>query len=75
MEKIEEPKSVKVSFLKLKGRASLWWDNVQVLKVKKGKDKIKARDIMVSKLKNKFLPTDYVISLFGKLQKFELRKS
>ena len=29
IEKIEDPKKVKVSYVKLKGRDSLWWDNVQ----------------------------------------------
>ena len=29
MEQVEDPKIVKVSFLKMKGHASLWRDNVQ----------------------------------------------
>ena len=34
----------------------------------KGKDKIKTWDRMISKLKDNFLPTDYIINLFRKLQ-------
>ena len=37
MESIEDVKRVKVVFLKLKGHASLWWDNVHDGRVKKGK--------------------------------------
>ena len=41
---------------------------MQVDQVKKGKEKIKAWDRMVSKLKEKFFPTDYMVSLYMKLQ-------
>ena len=64
MEKIEDPKRVKVACLKLKGHASLWWENVQADKVKKGKYKVKTWDKILAKLKDKFLPTNYMISLF-----------
>ena len=67
MDKIEYPNRVKFACLKLKGHASLWWENVHVDMVKQGKDKVKTWDIMVSKLKDKFLPTDYMISLSIKL--------
>ena len=30
IEKLDDPKSVKFSSLKLKGHTSLWWDNVQM---------------------------------------------
>ena len=48
---IEDPKRVKGFCLKLKSHTSLWWDNVQVEWVKKGKEKRRDLDIMVTKLK------------------------
>lgn len=74
IEQIEDPKRVKTACLRLKGHASLWWDNVQVDRVKKGKEKIKSWYRMVSKLKGKFLPNDFVISLFRKLQNFRQKE-
>ena len=68
MEQIKDPKRVKIACLKLKGHTLLWWDNVQDDEVRKEKHKIKSWDIMIYKLRDKFLPTDYMITLFKKLQ-------
>lgn len=59
---------MKFSRKKSKGHASLWWDYVQEERSKKGKEKITSWDIMVAKLKGKFLPSDYGIQLYRKLQ-------
>ena len=68
IEQIEDPKRVRVACLKLKGHVLLWWDNVQVDILKKGKDKIKTCNRMVAKLKDKFLPADHTRTLFRKFQ-------
>jgi hypothetical protein len=48
----------------MKGHATLWCDELQVDKKSKGKQKIKSWYRMVAKLKAKFMPKDYQISLF-----------
>jgi hypothetical protein len=52
----------------LKGHATLWWDELQADHRCKGKKKIKSWDRMVAKLKEKFIPKDYQINLFRRLQ-------
>ena len=51
----------------MKVHALLWWDNIQEDRLKNGKKKINNLDMMVSNLKEKFLPTEYMIYLFMKL--------
>jgi hypothetical protein len=43
-EDIEEDKKVKHAVMKLKGHAALWWDELQVDRRWKGKQKIKSLD-------------------------------
>ena len=50
-EEIEEGKKVRLEVTKLKGHASLWWDNVQVERRRKSKPLIKIRDRMVVKMR------------------------
>jgi hypothetical protein len=38
----------------------LWWDELQDERRCKGKEKIKNWDIMVAKLKDKFIPKEYL---------------
>jgi hypothetical protein len=52
---------------KLKGHATLWWDGVQEEMRKKNKKKIKSWDRMVEKLRGKFLPHDYQLSVFRQM--------
>jgi hypothetical protein len=52
----------------LKGHTTLWWDELQADRRSKGKKKIKNWDRMVAKMKAKFIPKDYQINLFRKLQ-------
>jgi len=51
----------------MKGHALLWWDGVQAERHNKGKRRIKSWDIMVSKLKGKFMPQDYKLNLFREI--------
>jgi hypothetical protein len=67
-EDIEEEKKVKHAVTRLKGHATLWWDELQADRRCKGKQKIKSWDRMVAKMKAKFIPRDYQINLFRRLQ-------
>ena len=59
-EEVEENKRVKFVVTRLKGHAAIWWDEVQTSRTRKGKSKIKQWDKMVSKMKAKFLPKDFI---------------
>jgi hypothetical protein len=52
----------------LKGHAALWWDELQDDRRCKGKQKIKRWDRMIAKMKAKFIPRDYQITLFKRMQ-------
>jgi hypothetical protein len=66
-EDVDEEKKVIHVVTRLKGHATLWWDEIQTKRRSKGKQKIKNWDKMVAKLKVEFLPKDYHINLFRKL--------
>jgi hypothetical protein len=67
-EDIEEDKKVKHAITKLKGHAALWWDELQADRCWKGKQTIKSWDRMVAKMKENFIPRDYRITLFRRMQ-------
>jgi hypothetical protein len=67
-EDIEEDKKVRHAVTKLKGHAALWWDELQADRRSKGKQKIKRWDRMIAKMKAKFIPRDYQITLFRRMQ-------
>ena len=52
---------------RLKGHATLWWDELQAEKCYKGKQKIESWDRMIVKMKEKFIPRDYQITLFRRM--------
>jgi hypothetical protein len=52
----------------LKGHATLWWDELQADRRCKGKHKIKSWDRMIANMKEKFIPRDYQITLFRRMQ-------
>jgi hypothetical protein len=64
---IEEDKKVKHVVTRLKGHATLWWDELQADRHCKGKQIIKRWDRMVTKMKAKFIPKDYQINLFRRM--------
>jgi hypothetical protein len=66
-EEIDDEKKVKHAVIKLKGHGTLWWDELQVDKRRKGKSMIKNWDRMVAKIKAKFIPKDYQLNLFRNL--------
>jgi hypothetical protein len=53
----------------LKGHTTLWWDELQADRCCKCKKKIKSWDRMIVKMKAKFIPRDYQITLFRRMQK------
>jgi hypothetical protein len=67
-EDVEEDKKVRHAVTKLKGHAALWWDELQAERRSRGKQKIKSWDRMIAKMKAKFIPRDYQITLFRRMQ-------
>jgi hypothetical protein len=67
-EDIEDDKKEKHAITRLKGHAVLWWDELQADRHCQGKQKIKSWDRMIAKMKAKFIPRDYQISLFKRMQ-------
>jgi hypothetical protein len=67
-ENVDEEKKVKHVITRLNGHAILWRDELQADRRCKGKQKINNWDKMVAKLKDRFIPKDYQINLFRKLQ-------
>jgi hypothetical protein len=67
-EYVKEDKKVRHVVMRLKGHASLWWDELQEDRRCKGKQKIKSWDRMIANMKEKFIPRDYQITLFRRMQ-------
>ena len=59
---------VKITVTRLKGHASLWWENLQTNRQRRGEEKIRNWVKMVNKFKNKFLLIDYQVILLRKMQ-------
>src|SRR5271156_4454510 len=67
-EDIEDPDRVKFAKARLKGHAKIWWQEIQLERNRRGKDKITRWDQMVDKLKRQFIPVDYELDLLKKMQ-------
>jgi hypothetical protein len=67
-EDVKEEKKFKHVVTRLKGHATFWWDELQADRRCQGKKKIKRWDRMIAKMKAKFIPRDYQISLFRRMQ-------
>ena len=67
-EDIEDLDRVKFAKAKLKGHAKIWWQEVQLERNRKGKEKITRWERMVAKLKRQFIPMDYELDLLKKMQ-------
>ena len=70
-EEMSEEKRVKFAVTRLKGHATLWWDGVQVERRRFGKQPIKNWNRMVAKLRGKFFPSYYQLSLFRQMQNLD----
>jgi hypothetical protein len=64
--KIPDHKKVKIVGIKLKGRASAWWEQIQTQQVKFGKKKIQDWSKMKKKLQEQFLPFNYLQTQFAR---------
>ena len=67
-EDIKDPNRVKYAKKKIKGHAKIWWQKVQLGRNRRGKEKVTKWDRMVNKLKKQFIPVDYELDLFRKMQ-------
>jgi hypothetical protein len=67
-EDIEDDKKVRHAVTRLKGHASLWSDELQADRRCQVKHNIKSWDRMIAKMKAKFIPRDYQISVFRRMQ-------
>ena len=67
-EEIEDKKKVRYATTRLKGNATIWWDELQIHKKRRGKSKIKYWDKMLYKIKSQFMPKDYHLTLIRQLQ-------
>lgn len=72
-EEIEEEKRVKFVVTRLEGHASLWWESAQDERKHKNEPVIKSWDGMVTKMKGKFLPKDYHLTLYRQMQNLRQR--
>ena len=61
-------RKVKIAVTRLKGHASLWWEHLQTNRQRRGKEKFITWPKMVNKVKKKFLPADYQVSLLRKMK-------
>ena len=68
-----DEKKVKFAVTRVNGHASLWWNSVQTERRNKGKLPIKNWDNMVAKLRGKFPPKYFQISLFKQIQNLKQR--
>jgi hypothetical protein len=67
-EDVEEDKKFKHAMTRLKVHVALWWGELQADRRCKGKKKIRSWDRMVTKMKAKFIPKDYQITIFRRMQ-------
>ena len=66
-EEMEEERKVKFVVTKLKRHVALWWDGVQTERRRLGKEPIRNWTRLVVKLREKFLPSDYQLSLYRQM--------
>jgi len=67
-EYVNEERKVREVVTRLKGHATLWWDELEAERRRKGKKNIKSWNRMVANFKVKFMPKDYQINMFRKMQ-------
>ena len=68
---VPDSKKVKLISIKLRGRTSAWWEQLQVQRVRIGKRKIQDWCKMKQKMRNKFLPFNYMQSLYKQQHNFK----
>ena len=68
LENIGDPLRVRLAQTKLKGHVALWWKELQRDREEEGEMKISRWRLMVTKLKAKFILSDYELELFKRFQ-------
>jgi hypothetical protein len=66
-EEVDEDKRVKFVVTRLRGHSTLWWDGVQDERKNNRKENITNWNRFFTKIKGKFLPKYYHLSLFKKI--------
>ena len=64
---VPDSKKVKLISIKLRERASAWWEQLQVQRVRRGKRKVQDWCKMKQKMGNQFLPFNYMQSSYKQL--------
>ena len=72
LEDIEDLDRVKFVKAKMKGHAKIWWQEIQLERNRRRKEKITRWDRMVDKLKKQFIPIAYELDLFKRMQGLKL---
>ena len=62
-EEIEDKKKVTYAATRLKGHATIQWDELQIHQERRGKKKINSWDKMLYNIKIQFIPKDYELNL------------
>ena len=68
LKEVPDDKKVKLVAVKLMGRASAWWEQLKMKRERRGKEKIRSWEKMKKKLRENFLPFNYVCTLYQRLQ-------
>ncbi|XP_074278615.1 uncharacterized protein LOC141602208 [Silene latifolia] len=69
-----DARACKVAILKLKGYASLWYDNLKHQRLKEGKDPLRSWSKLKKKMLAKFVTKDYTQDLFIKLSNLKQKE-
>uniref|UniRef100_A0A2N9F7T1 RNA-directed DNA polymerase n=1 Tax=Fagus sylvatica TaxID=28930 RepID=A0A2N9F7T1_FAGSY len=72
---ISDHKKVKLVAIKLKSRASAWWEQFQVQRVRNGKRKVQEWVKMKKELQKQFLPFNYMQTLYRNLHNLRQQSS
>ena len=67
-EEIDDKKKVRYATTRLKGHATIWWDELQIHRGRRGNPKIKSWDKMLYIIKIQIMPKDYQLTLVRQLQ-------
>ena len=67
-ENIEDKEKVRIAKTRLKWHVLLWWNCIQVQRWKNSRPKITSWYTMMDKMKSKFLPSDYKVHVYKKMQ-------
>ena len=66
-EEIEDKKKVRYAVTRLKGHATIWWDELQIHRERRDKKIINPWDKMLYNIKSQFMPKDYQLNLLRQL--------